>query len=82
MEPRYFSGEVVYVHPTKPYRKNDFVVVQIDAGNGDPPLGFIKQFIQLTPTRLVLCQFNPKKEIEFERKKVLSIHKILFAGTP
>jgi phage repressor protein C with HTH and peptisase S24 domain len=82
MEPRYFAGELVYVHPTRPYRRNDFVVVQIDPGNGDPPLGFIKQFITITPTRLVLCQFNPKKEIEFERERVVSIHKIMFAGTP
>jgi phage repressor protein C with HTH and peptisase S24 domain len=77
MEPRYYAGEIVYVHPNKPYKRNDFVVVQINVDGEEAPHGFIKQFVSLSPTTLTLCQFNPKKEIEFPRKKLLSIHRIV-----
>jgi phage repressor protein C with HTH and peptisase S24 domain len=77
MEPRYYAGEIVYVHPNKPYKRGDFVVVQINVDGEEAPHGFIKQFVSLSPTTLTLCQFNPKKEIEFPRKKVVSIHRIV-----
>lgn len=82
MEPRYMAGETVFVHPNKPYRKGDYVVVQLhDVDNPDgPPLGYIKRFVAVTPTRLILSQFNPNKELEFERRSVVSIHKIVLAG--
>lgn len=81
MEPRYFAGELVYVHPNKPYRKNDFVVVQIVADDGDAtPAGFIKQFCSFSPTTLTLHQYNPDQEIEFPRKSVVSIHRIVGSG--
>jgi phage repressor protein C with HTH and peptisase S24 domain len=79
MEPRYYAGELVYVHPNKPYKRGDFVVVQVNVDGEDAPHGFIKQFVSLSPTTLTLCQFNPKKEIEFLRKKVVSIHRIVGA---
>jgi phage repressor protein C with HTH and peptisase S24 domain len=79
MENRYFAGELVYVHPNKPYKRGDFVVVQINVDGEEAPHGFIKQFVSLSPTTLTLCQFNPKKEIEFPRKKVVSIHRIVGA---
>lgn len=77
MEPRYYAGELVFVHPNKGYKRNDFVVVQVDVEGEQAPHGFIKQFVSLSPTTLTLCQYNPKKEIEFPRKKVLSIHRIV-----
>ncbi len=82
MEPRYFAGEVVFVHPNKPVRRGNFVVVQI-VNEADPdgaPLGYIKQYITETPSKLVLCQYNPKKELEFDRKTVVSVHRIVFSG--
>jgi phage repressor protein C with HTH and peptisase S24 domain len=80
MEPRYRAGELVYVHPNKPYRRGDYVVVQVDVEGEERPHGFIKQFVTLTPTTLVLRQLNPDREVEFPRKKVLSIHRIVMSG--
>ena len=82
MEPRYFAGEVVFVHPNKPVRRGSFVVVQIlnEEDKDGPPLGYIKQFITRTPSKLVLKQFNPDREVEFDSKKVVSIHRIVFSG--
>ena len=77
MEPRYYAGELVFVHPNKGYKRHDFVVVQMNVDGEDAPHGFIKQFVSLSPTTLTLCQFNPRKEIEFSRKKLISIHRIV-----
>lgn len=79
MEPRYRAGELIFVHPNKPYKRGDFVVVQINVDGEDAPHGFIKEFVSLSPTTLTLRQFNPKKEIEFDRKKVISVHRIVGA---
>ena len=77
MEPRYFPGELLYIHPHKPHPKNSFVLVQIKNEVGQSPLGYVKQFISLTPTRLILRQLNPEKEIEFERSDVIAIHRVV-----
>jgi phage repressor protein C with HTH and peptisase S24 domain len=80
MEPRYRAGEVVYIHPGKPARRGDYVVVQIKGRGDSEPIGYIKQFISLTPTTLVLQQHNPPSEMEFRRDEVLVIHRIVFSG--
>lgn len=81
MEPRYMPGETVYVHPGKPVRKGHFVVVQV-AGvhDGDPPRGFVKRFVGWVGARLILYQFNPAGEIQFDKDDVISVHRIVLAG--
>lgn len=76
MEPRFSAGEVVYVHPHRPYRRGHYVLVQIESANSHPH-GFVKQFVTLTPTTLCVRQLNPDEEIEFPRKHVVSIHRIV-----
>lgn len=81
MVPRYMPGEVAFVHPGKPPRKNDHVVVQLKPTSEDsPPRGFIKRFLGWTPTKLRLQQYNPHKEIEFDKEEVVSVHQIVLAG--
>lgn len=81
MVPRYMPGEVAFVHPGKPARKNDHVVVQLKPISEDsPPRGFIKRFLGWTPTKLRLQQYNPNKEIEFDKEDVVSVHQIVLAG--
>jgi phage repressor protein C with HTH and peptisase S24 domain len=80
MEERYFAGEVAYVHPGLPVKKNDFVVAQIATEEGAAPLAFVKRFISFDDRRLKLQQLNPKKFIEFPRRLVVSVHRILMAG--
>jgi phage repressor protein C with HTH and peptisase S24 domain len=82
MENRYFSGEIVFVHPNKPFRKGHFVVVQIINKEDETPLGYVKQFIAQTPTRLILRQLNPDTEIEFPLSDVVSVHRIVLGGEP
>lgn len=81
MEPRYFAGEAAFVHPGLPVRKGDFVVAQIASDDeGSAPLAYVKRFLSMDDKRLRLEQFNPRKTIEFPRKKVVSVHLILMAG--
>lgn len=81
MEPRYMPGETVYVHPGKPVRKGHFVVVQVAGLNdGDPPRGFVKRFVGWIDSRLVLHQYNPAGDIEFDKDDVISVHRIVLAG--
>lgn len=81
MEPRYKAGETAYVHPHLPVRGGDFVVVQIMASHdGDPPDGYIKQFVSKDDVRLRLAQLNPRKTLSFPLAKVVSIHRIIMAG--
>ncbi|MEY9198725.1 phage repressor protein C with HTH and peptisase S24 domain [Sinorhizobium fredii] len=83
MSPRYRPGEVVYVHPGKPPRRGDDVVVQIHRDkddSGEPPRGYIKEYVGWTSTKLILQQHNPSKKIEFEKQQVVSVHPIILSG--
>ena len=77
MEPRYYAGELVYLNPGLPVKRNDFVVVQVHKDEAAPPEGYIKRFIKATNDELVCGQFNPPKEIRFPRSQVSSVHRIV-----
>lgn len=81
MYPRYKSGELVYVHPGKPARRGDDVIVQIKPRDEHmPPRGFVKELVGFVGDKLVLKQYNPDIRIEFPRSDVISIHPITFSG--
>ncbi len=81
MEPRYFLGEVVCIHPGRPVTRESFVVVQLKPETpGDAPMGMIKQFIRRTDTTLTLKQFNPARELEFELSTVRSVERVIWGG--
>lgn len=83
MFPRFKAGETVWVHPGKPARRGDDVIVQIrpdDDDDGSPPWGYVKEYVGRHGNRLVLHQYNPPSEIEFDIDEVLTIHPIVLAG--
>ena len=82
MSPRYRPGEMVYVHPIRPPRRGDDVIVQIHppSDDGSPPWGYIKEFVGWQGNKLVLHQHNPDKRIEFDRDEVVSVHPIILSG--
>ncbi|RJG46546.1 S24 family peptidase [Mesorhizobium sp. DCY119] len=81
MVPRYRPGETVWVHPHRPARKGDDVVVQLHRldDSHEPPYGYIKEFVGWTSNKLILQQHNPSKKIEFDRESVKSVDTIVFA---
>jgi phage repressor protein C with HTH and peptisase S24 domain len=81
MEPRYHSGETVYVHPQKPVMRGGYVVVQLwPEIDGDPVGGLVKRFISMNDEVLRLEQFNPPKVIEIPRSRVKAVHRIVLGG--
>lgn len=80
MEPRYHPGETVYVNPRLPIRRGDYVVAQIMGEDADQPEAYVKRFVGQDAHVLRLEQFNPKKTLEFPRRKVVSVHKIIMGG--
>jgi phage repressor protein C with HTH and peptisase S24 domain len=83
MEPRYFAGETLHVHPGRPIPQGDnvFVVVQLKPdAEGEPPKALVKQFVRRTANRLVLRQYNPPAELAFDTTDIASVHLIIWAG--
>lgn len=77
MIPRYYPGELVFVHPTKPLTADCFCVVQV--GKNEPEGGLIKQF-KSWGEKLVVAQFNPDETLTFDSEEVFDVHRIVGGG--
>lgn len=78
MEPRYRTGEILHIHPAKPVRPGDYVLIQRrPRQEGEPPLAVVKLLIRRTASKLILGQHNPAKEIEVPAGDVVSIHRVV-----
>lgn len=75
MEPRYFTGELVYINPHRPVRGGDHVVIQENRDNGIQVS--IKLFEKYTDQNVVTRQYNPPSEIKFLRSRVLHVHRVM-----
>lgn len=72
MEPRYFDGEKVSVHPyKKPVINQDCVVVD-DEGNA-----LVKKYMGETDTDWKLAQYNPAKSFSMKKIKVRNLYSIV-----
>jgi phage repressor protein C with HTH and peptisase S24 domain len=80
MEPRYFAGEAVFVNPRLPVRVGDFVVAQIAADEGEPPLAYVKRYVGQNDKSIRLEQLNPPKKLAFAADRMVSIHRIVMSG--
>lgn len=76
MEPQYFPGDLVYVHPHKPPRVGDVIVVQaaVDEVNVEATLGVYQK---RTEQFLVILKRNPEASVHLKRDRVKAIHKVL-----
>jgi phage repressor protein C with HTH and peptisase S24 domain len=78
MEPRYFAGELVHIHPGKPVTPGAFVLVQLrPESEGETPRAFMKRLVRRTATKVTFEQFNPAKEIDIKASEILSMHRIV-----
>ena len=78
MEPRYFPGELVLIHPGKPVSLGAFVLVQKKPRHeDDPPLAVIKRLIKRTASKITLEQFNPHKSFDIKADDIVSIHRVV-----
>ena len=81
MEPRYFPGELVHVHPGRPVTIGSFVLVQIrPKDDGEAPRAVIKRLVRRSGNKIVLEQYNPKKSFELKDSDVVSVHRVVASG--
>lgn len=81
MEPRYYAGEAIYVHPGRPVTVGNFVLVQLrPLADGEAPGALIKRLVKKTGLKYVLEQFNPAETFDIPISDVVSIHKIVGSG--
>ncbi len=79
MEPRYRSGDVVYVNPHRPCRQGDDVVIQTRIRPGDDIAGYVKTLVSRSPREVVARQYNPPSTIEYRAPTVIAVHRVLSA---
>jgi len=77
MAPKYRTGDMLLVHPMKPPRQGDFVLVVLKNGDSDEHEALVKQLIKIDDNTLTLQQFNPPHRLSIERDKVKNILKIV-----
>ena len=75
MAPRFNPGEVVFVHPGKPFKANDSVIVQFEDDKADHAI--IKTYKKMDDKKIFLSQFNPDKNLSYQRSQVKCVHKII-----
>lgn len=75
MEPRYFPGELVYVHPGRPPEANRDCLIQMK--NGD---GRIMRFLRLNNSHVCAAEYNPAREVELARNDIKAIYAIIGRG--
>ena len=77
MAPRFETGWLLLVNPSRPVRKGDNVVIQIRQPDQTMVRSFIALFEDRTSTRLAARQFNPSQNLEWALDEVLAIHRIV-----
>lgn len=72
MEPRYFAGELLHIHPHKPVEPGDFVLVQIrPEADGEAPRAVVKRLVRRSGNKAVFEQYNPAKTVELKLSDIV-----------
>lgn len=77
MYPAHPHGELRIVHPHRPCQVGDTVVIIAKYTEDGPTEAWIKQLVRRSGDRIIVEQFNPKATIEFDKRFVVSCHKVL-----
>ena len=72
MVPRFNPGEIAFVHPGKPFKANDSVIVQLKTDNA-----VLKTFQKIDDNEIILSQFSTSETVTYQRDNVKAVHKII-----
>ncbi|MCE9507075.1 MAG: helix-turn-helix domain-containing protein [Alphaproteobacteria bacterium] len=75
MEPRYFRGELVYIHPGRPPEMNRDCIIEMK--NGD---AYIKRFLRQGEDRIRVAQFNPPEEKDIPKDEIKMVYAVVGRG--
>lgn len=75
MEPRYFRGELVYLHPHRPPETSKDCVIALKDGSA-----VVRRLADSRGKNIRVLQFNPRKEKEIPEKDIAAIYAIVGRG--
>ncbi|MFH1159223.1 MAG: helix-turn-helix domain-containing protein [Pseudomonadota bacterium] len=75
MEPRYFQGELVYIHPGRPPEMNRDCAIEMK--NGDI---LIRRFLRRNEDKIRVAQFNPPEEKDIPRDEIKAVYAVVGRG--
>lgn len=76
MEPRFQPGDLLFVHPNRPPRAGDTVIVQVQVAPHEieASVGFLRR---TTASHVIIGKLNPDAEVLLPRQRVTAIHRVL-----
>ena len=75
---RFSHGELIYVHPDRPSRPGDYVIIQIAAANDDDPAPvYVRRLVAQDGNVVVVEQTNPRQRMEINVEDIVKLHRIL-----
>jgi phage repressor protein C with HTH and peptisase S24 domain len=77
MEPRFSAGEVIVCGGREPVPGDDIVIGMFPASDGEAGKAFVKRLVRRTSKDIVVKQFNPEKEITFDRFAVKTLWRVI-----
>lgn len=77
MVPRYFPKDILYVNPHQAPRPGDHVIVQVRLYDGSGTETWVKRYDGEDGRFVRTWQYNPPGEIKFDRRFVVSVHRVL-----
>ena len=80
MEPRYYAGEVVYLHPTRPPNPGDFVFIVVQESGFPAAIGYIRQFVGSDLVSIRVSTLNPRRQELIPRQAVVEIATVVGSG--
>ncbi|MCQ0987525.1 XRE family transcriptional regulator [Jiella marina] len=77
MVPAHMPGEVRFVHPYRPPRQGDTVVVQAQYADHHGIEAFLGIYDHVTEEKLFIRKLNPDAMVEFAARYVKAVHRVL-----
>lgn len=78
MVPAFREGAVLFVNPDRPPSIGDDVVIELHpVRDGEPGPGYIKRLKKRTSTKIIVEQFNPPDDLEFDLADVKAMHRVV-----
>lgn len=77
MQPRYFAGDFIFIHPHRPVRPGDHAVIQVRRYATAETETWIKRYRGETEKQVLVEQYNPPSNMNFDRKFVVAVHRVL-----
>jgi len=76
MEPKYSPGALLLIHPGRPVRRDDFILIVKQADDGEHS-AMVKQLVRVEPDQVVVRQFNPPREFAIARADIANISLVI-----